>query len=220
MNEDIEITRKAFSFYESFESCITDLDEREGFELYRAISRYSLYGENPRFEPDNLSPLARMAWRVIWPVIKAGREKSKNGSKGGNASKVNNPDGINQYEVKQKVKQDKDKDKDKSFKKNKFFSHSLNNGAEAPETGVSEEDFFKEKEKEFIKYWKQCLSDAHKSWRKSEEITHGIRDWDLAMNRFAYFCRGSAIITQINSLEDFQRIFHYKADKFLLNGVY
>lgn len=219
MSKEIEKIRKAFSFYESFEECIAELDEHEGYELYRAISRYSLYGEAPRFSVGDLSAIARMAWRVIFPILQTARTKSKNGKKGGEASKTNNPTGINQYEVvkqevKQEVKQDKDKDKDKSFNKDKSLFHS-HNGADAPQEGESEDDFINRKEEEFSEYKKNCLTKAYEKWRRDQEADKGIQSWKTALDDFEKFCRRSTFGTQINSMRDFQRIFEFNAKKFL-----
>lgn len=215
-----ELTRNSFTWYTSFEECIYELEEHEGYEMYRAISRYSLYGEEPRFDIAELSATARMAWRVIFPILRTARANSAKGKKGGRASKTNNPTGVNQYEVKQEVKQEvkedkgKDKGKDKSFEKDKSFSHS-HKSADALNEGESEDDFFDRKEKEFNDYKERCLSESHKSWRTCEENAHKIKGWRAAMRDYASFCRGSSFILQINSLVDFQRIFHYNAKKFL-----
>lgn len=96
---------------------------------------------------------------------------------------------------------------------NYYLSH--NTREPARKAGESEEDFFKRKEVEFNRHMEKCMSEAHKAWRISEENTHGVAGWKAAMVDFKSFCRGSSLITQINSIGDFQRIFHYNADKFL-----
>lgn len=132
-----ELVRNSCTWYKSFEECIADLDEQEGYKLYRAISRYSLYGEEPSFKLEDLSVGARIAWRVISPILQAARAKSCGGSKGGKAKKNNNPMGKNQHSDKSRNKHEdkhedkhgiskiKDKGKDKIKDKSEYSTYSL-----------------------------------------------------------------------------------------------
>lgn len=70
--------REYFTFYKSFEDGIQHLEDTEQLQVYRAISRYSLFGEEP-----NLSGHTAMAWAFIFPILKKARRNYDNGCKGG-----------------------------------------------------------------------------------------------------------------------------------------
>lgn len=130
------LERNQFTFYKSFEEAISMIPEDEQLKLYRGISRYSLFGEDPDEMPESLSMMGKLAWNLIFPILQSARRKSESGSKGGTRSKVNNPNGTNQFsrEVKQgeEVKQDKgkgkgkgkDKDKDKKKESEREHTHA------------------------------------------------------------------------------------------------
>ena len=69
--------RQSFTFYLSFEKGIQHLSDKEQLLVYRAISRYSLYGEEP-----TLQGAAAMAWEFIQPILKKSRKGFENGCKG------------------------------------------------------------------------------------------------------------------------------------------
>lgn len=91
-----EEERRSMLFYESYEDAINDLyevaEETQCLELYRAIVRYGLYGEEPTF-----TGIASTFWKLIYPTLKKQRDTAeagrKGGKKGGKASKQNNPNG-------------------------------------------------------------------------------------------------------------------------------
>lgn len=74
--EEIKV-RQAFTFYLSFEEGLEDLPEADQFTLYKAISRYSLFGEEPE-----LSGIARSLWRLMFPTLHRQRRGFENGLKG------------------------------------------------------------------------------------------------------------------------------------------
>ncbi|WP_290051393.1 DUF6291 domain-containing protein [uncultured Muribaculum sp.] len=170
-----EFIRNSFTWYKSFEECIAELDEHEGYNFYRAISRYSLYGEKPEFDVARLSLGARMAWRVIFPVLRSARAKSEGGQKGGKASKTNNPTGKKQYKVKQEVKQDKDKDKGKDKGKDEEVLNEFT-------TSLHEDhsrDFIKKRDDgtmgfDYDKFIKEANSVGHKHGFNQEDIDRFI----------------------------------------------
>ena len=70
-NKDLK--RESFTFYASWEqgiSKITDPEARES--VYRAIVRYSLFGE----EPELSDPMAIMCWEFTKPIIDKARTNS------------------------------------------------------------------------------------------------------------------------------------------------
>lgn len=78
-------------FYESFEEAINDIykaDKATSADLYSAVVRYGLYGEEPQ-----LTGICATLWKLMLPNLESGRNKAKAGSKGGKASKRNNPNG-------------------------------------------------------------------------------------------------------------------------------
>lgn len=71
--------RQSFTFYLSFEEAISELGNREQLILYKAIAQYSLFGK----EPDSLTGVAKMVWKLLFPVLNKSRTNYLNGLKGG-----------------------------------------------------------------------------------------------------------------------------------------
>lgn len=71
-------TRDYFPFFRSFEDAISDLDDANQLVLYRAITRYGLYGKEPA-----LTGLAATMWKLIYPNLRNSRKQYENGAKGG-----------------------------------------------------------------------------------------------------------------------------------------
>lgn len=67
-----DFVRDSFAFYRSFEEAINSLDDNSQLSLYRAICRFSLYGE----EPEELEGVGNMAWRLIEPLLAKSRVRS------------------------------------------------------------------------------------------------------------------------------------------------
>lgn len=92
MKQDTPESRPIMLFYESFEEAINDVfktDKAIAADLYSAVIRYGLYGE----EPPKLTGLAATLWKLMFPTLKKGREKAEAGRRGGKVSKHNNPNG-------------------------------------------------------------------------------------------------------------------------------
>ncbi len=108
--------RNSFTFYLSFEKAIEHLTDADQLLLYRAISRFSLFGEEPKLEG-----FAAMGWELIKPILVKSRAKAENGSK---AKGISRPSMIGNENARQKQnknkaksKQDRDRDKDKTLSK-------------------------------------------------------------------------------------------------------
>ncbi len=71
--------RQSFTFYLSFEKAISKLEDTDQLTIYRAIARYSLFGE----EPKNLDGFAQLAWDLLEPTLKKSRTNFLNGRNGG-----------------------------------------------------------------------------------------------------------------------------------------
>ena len=106
--------RNSFTFYLSFEKAIEHLTDADQLLLYRAISRFSLFGEEP-----TLSGFAAMGWELIKPILEKSRVKSANGSKSKGVTKPsmtgndNAKTKLKQSENKAKTKQDRDIERDR-----------------------------------------------------------------------------------------------------------
>ena len=89
-----ELERSSFTFYLSFEKAISKLDDNNQLIVYRAISRYSLFGEIPQVDG-----FAAIAWELIKPILDKSRIRSINGTKAKGKSKpivqLNERDRIN-----------------------------------------------------------------------------------------------------------------------------
>lgn len=149
-NTDNEIfTRSQCTFYESWEDAISILKKKERDVLRCAIIRSLLYGENFEKDIEKLTKAAKIAWKTIVPLIKSARNRSK----GGSVSKVNNPNGNNQYtdnnvnngnnedKIEDKI-EDKVEDKveDKNIKKNIKIKNKCVSRTRTREGNLSPED--------------------------------------------------------------------------------
>lgn len=106
-----ESERSSFTFYLSFEKAISKLDDNNQLIVYRAISRYSLFGEIPQVDG-----FAAIAWELIKPILDKSRIRSINGAKAKGKSKPNligNQNAVSKNEAKTKLKQSKNKAKTK-----------------------------------------------------------------------------------------------------------
>lgn len=151
--EDLE--RSSFTFYLSFEKAISRLDDNNQLIVYRAISRYSLFGEIPQVDG-----FAAIAWELIKPILDKSRIRSINGAKAKGKSKPNligNQNAVSKNEAKSKLnqskneaksKQDRDRDRDKD--RDKIEGTKVPNGADkskrfVPPTLSEVKDFISEK---------------------------------------------------------------------------
>ena len=92
--------RQVFPFYLSFEKGIQQLNDDDQLVVYRAISRYSLFGEEPKLEG-----FAAMAWSFIYPILQKSRKKFISGLKGADFGKLGGAPKGNQNARKQPQKQ-------------------------------------------------------------------------------------------------------------------
>lgn len=132
-----ELERSSFTFYLSFEKAISKLDDNNQLIVYRAISRYSLFGEIPQVDG-----FAAIAWELIKPILDKSRIRSINGTKAKGKSKPNligNQNAVSKNEAKTKLKQskneaktkrDRDKDRDRDRDRINIEDKSSNNGAD------------------------------------------------------------------------------------------
>lgn len=110
-------TRNSFTFYLSFERAISNLDDKNQLIVYRSISRYSLFGEEPQVEG-----LALVAWELIKPILEKSRILSVNGKQ---AKGIEKPSLLGNQNAKTKQNQSqneaktvRDRDRDRDKKKN------------------------------------------------------------------------------------------------------
>lgn len=80
----MELTeQRTFRFYLSFEQVISELEEQDQLKLYKAISRYGLFGE----QPQDLTGLAAACWTLIEAVLRKSKVRAEAGRKGAPRSK-------------------------------------------------------------------------------------------------------------------------------------
>ena len=118
--------RNSFTFYLSFEKAIEHLSDADQLLLYRAISRFSLFGEEP-----TLSGFAAMGWELIKPILVKSRTQSINGSKAKGVAKPTMVGNTNaktkptQNENKTKSIQDRDRERDTDRERELSTDNSL-----------------------------------------------------------------------------------------------
>ena len=71
-------TQRTFRFYLSFEQVISELGEGDQLKLYKAISRYGLFGE----QPQGLTGIAAACWTLIEAVLRKSCVRADAGRKG------------------------------------------------------------------------------------------------------------------------------------------
>lgn len=106
--------RNSFTFYLSFEKAISRLSNKNQLLIYRAISRYSLFGEEIKLEGIPLT-----IWEIIKPTLDKSRIKSELGKKARGIEKpslLGNCNAKKQSENKAKTKRDRDRDRDRDIK--------------------------------------------------------------------------------------------------------
>ncbi len=59
--------RKTFAFYWSFKDAIRDMPDADKLAVYEAITDFAFFG----VDPDGLSPVGRLAWKLIRPQLEA-----------------------------------------------------------------------------------------------------------------------------------------------------
>ena len=71
--------KESFVFYRSFYEAISDLDDKNQLQIYKAICEYAL-----NFEKIELKGISNTVFKLIKPQIEANNKRFINGSKGGN----------------------------------------------------------------------------------------------------------------------------------------
>lgn len=59
--------RKTFAFYWSFKDAIRDMPDADKLAVYEAITDFAFFG----VDPNGLSPVGRLAWKLIRPQLEA-----------------------------------------------------------------------------------------------------------------------------------------------------
>lgn len=75
--------RTSFIFYSSFYEALEDLPQEMQLQLYRAITRYSLFNEELELEG-----IANTIFKLIKPQLDANNKRYENGKKGGQYGKL------------------------------------------------------------------------------------------------------------------------------------
>lgn len=76
--------QRTFRFYQSFEQVISELEEGDQLKLYKAISRYGLFGEHP----EGLTGIAAACWTLIEAVLRKSCVRAEAGRKGKNRHNI------------------------------------------------------------------------------------------------------------------------------------
>ena len=199
-NKDLK--RESFTFYASWEqgiSKITDPEARES--VYRAIVRYSLFGE----EPELSDPMAIMCWEFTKPIIDKARTNSSvsrvsKPSLNGNNNASKNERKTNEKRTKNERKTKKIKDKIKDKDNNIFLLAD-----ESAKTNTEEDSFIDELKKDYPRVmsmnepltFKQCTK-LVESYSKDQ-----IRDILSRMENFKDLLKNyeSAYLTALNWLK-------------------
>ncbi|WP_418415724.1 DUF6291 domain-containing protein [Alistipes finegoldii] len=75
-------SRKTFAFYWSFKDAIRDMPDADKLAVYEAITDFAFFG----VDPGGLSPVGRLAWKLIRPQLEASIRRYEacvtNGNKG------------------------------------------------------------------------------------------------------------------------------------------
>lgn len=76
------LRRNTFAFYWSFKDAIRDMSDVDKLAIYEAITDFAFFG----IEPEDLTPVARLAWKLIQPQLEASMRRydacKTNGLKG------------------------------------------------------------------------------------------------------------------------------------------
>lgn len=112
--------RDGFIFYASFHEAISQLDDANQLELYKAVVTYGLTGEEPTLEG-----IAKAMFTLIKPQLDANQKRYENGKKGGRPKTETKPkENLTKTKVEPKEKE-KEKEKVKENDKDNAFSFNL-----------------------------------------------------------------------------------------------
>ncbi|NBJ08104.1 hypothetical protein D1647_18270 [Alistipes sp. Z76] len=90
MNDKNEMCaqRKSFAFYSSFKDAIGDMSDADKLSVYESITDFAFFG----IEPTELTPIGRLAWKLIRPQLAASMKRYdtsvENGRKGAKYGKL------------------------------------------------------------------------------------------------------------------------------------
>lgn len=167
-----------FTFFESYFSAISELDDADRLACYDAICRYGVTGE----EPQDLAGVAAMAFKLIKPNIDKSHSRSAAGAVGaanrwqadGKKKQADSKRIANACGTDSKRMQDKDKEKDKDKDKdiNKRFT---------PPSATEVADYIREKgfkidADAFIDFY------SSKGWKVGNQP---MKDWKACVRTWA-----------------------------------
>ena len=109
--------RDSFIFYRSFYEAISDLDDMQQLEIYKAVANFSL-----NFTEPNLLGVAATIFKLIKPQLEANNKRYENGSKPKNKQNRSEPEANPKQEISE-PEANKNKNENKN-KNNKDFSYS------------------------------------------------------------------------------------------------
>lgn len=170
-----------FTFFESYFSAISKLDDADRLACYDAICRYGVTGE----EPQDLAGVAAMAFKLVKPNIDKSHARHAAGKLGGVASRKQaaskreanvkqtaSKDDFASDLLQSKTQQDKEKDKDKDKDINKRFT---------PPSATEVADYIREKgykidAEAFIDFY------SSKGWKVGNQP---MKDWKACVRTWA-----------------------------------
>lgn len=109
--------RDSFIFYRSFYEAISDLDDMQQLEIYKAVANFSL-----NFTEPNLLGVAATIFKLIKPQLEANNKRYENGSKPKNKRTRSEPEANPKQEISE-PEANKNKNENKN-KNKKDFSYS------------------------------------------------------------------------------------------------
>lgn len=177
--------RNSFTFYLSFEKAISRLSNKNQLLIYRAISRYSLFGEEIKLEGIPLT-----IWEIIKPTLDKSRIKSESGKKARGIEKpslLGNCNAKKQSENKAKTKRDRDRDRDIKENITKKATLSLSERQEKfkEELQVYTDKYGRDMIFAFYDYWSEPNQPNTKmklELQKTWSLAGRLRTWERRSN--------------------------------------
>ena len=103
--------RQQFTFYRSYFEALKELPQELRLGALEAVICYAL----DAVEPQGLSPMQRMAFRLIRPTLDAGRKKALSGKKGGSKPQANRKQTVSKKENENEVEAEGEIEKEKEL---------------------------------------------------------------------------------------------------------
>ena len=136
MNDKNEMCaqRKSFAFYSSFKDAIGDMSDADKLSVYESITDFAFFG----IEPTELTPIGRLAWKLIRPQLAASMKRYdtsvENGRKGAKYGKLGGaPKGNNN--ARKTTPESTPKTTPEDNPKNNPLNHNLNDNHNLNENG-------------------------------------------------------------------------------------